>query len=130
MVKVVKLVGGKFVDGGRDVSTGLDCWGLVMEVCRRYGVTMPDFTVGAFDYAAINKLANKARGSGVWEEVIRPEDKDAPLVVLMRIHSGLITHAGVFIGKRRIIHTMKMTGVIISWVNGLKSRIVGYYRYA
>ena len=129
MVKVKDLVGGKFVSGGRSVQAGMDCWGLVMEVYRRYGAVVPDFSVGAFDYAIINALMDEAVGSSVWEKVDRPYDKDAPLVVLMRMHPKLITHAGLYVGGNRIIHTMKMTGVILSRIDGLKSRITGYYRY-
>ncbi len=129
MVKVSRLVGGRFVDGGRNVLTGLDCWGLVMEVYKMCGTKVPDFAVGAFDFAVINALMDEAVGSGDWEEVVKPVDNDAPLVVLMRMHPGLITHAGVYIGGNRIIHTMKMTGIILSRMDSLQSRITGYYRY-
>ncbi len=128
MPKLSTLIGKGFVDGGRDVDTGLDCWGLVMEVFRRYSLTCPDFTVDAFAFQAIDLLADEAIESRKWEEVYRPADEDAPLVVLMRMHPTLITHAGVYIGGNRIIHTMKSTGVIISRVDALKTRITGYYR--
>ncbi len=129
MAKFGNLIGRGFVDGGRSMRTGLDCWGLVMEVFKRYGIKVPDFVVGAFAYKAIAALAGEAMESRKWEEVYRPMDKDAPLVVLMRMHPNLITHAGVFIGKNKIIHTTKSTGVIMSRADSaLKSRIVGYYR--
>jgi len=129
MVKIKDLIGGRFVNGGRSVRAGMDCWGLVMEVYRRYGIAIPDFTVGAFDYVVINALMDEAVESQKWEEVGKPAIGDVPLVVLMRMHPTLITHAGVYVGGNRIIHTMKMTGVIMSRVDGLKSRIEGYYRY-
>ena len=128
MVNVSQLVGTKFVDGGRDVNKGLDCWGLVMEVFKRYGVELPDFTVDAFAFVMIDRLANKAMGSPSWEEVHYPESEDAPLVVLMKMHPELITHAGVYIGDNRIMHTMKGTNAITSRASSLKTRIVGYYR--
>ncbi len=129
MVKISDLIGGRFVNGGRSVVKGLDCWGLVMEVFRRYGITIPDFTVDAFAYQTINALAGEAVETRKWEEVYKPKDKDAPLVVLMRMHPKLITHAGVFLGDNRIIHTMKSTGIITSkTTSSLQSRITGYYR--
>ena len=127
--KLDDLIGKRFVNGGRKPVTGLDCWGLVMEVYRRYGISIPDFTVDAFAFQAIDVLAGKAVESRVWERVHEFRDKDAPLVVLMRMHPKLITHVGVYIGHNRIIHTMKMTGIITSRASALKSRIVGYYRY-
>lgn len=129
MANIKDLVGGRFVNGGRDVKTGLDCWGLVMEVYRRYGMSIPDFTVDAFAYKDIDKLIGAATGVSCWEEVDCPADKDVPLVVLMRIHPNLITHAGVYIGGNRIMHTMKAIGVITTRVDALKSRITGYYKY-
>lgn len=128
MAKLDNLIGREFVDGGRSMKTGLDCWGLVMEVFKRYGIEVPDFVVGAFACKAIDALAGEAVESREWEEVYHPVDKDAPLVVLMRMHPNLITHAGVFIGNNKIIHTTKGTGVIMSRADALKSRIVGYYR--
>ncbi len=128
MDKMKGLVGRRFVNGGRDMVKGLDCWGLVMEVFKRYGITIPDFTVDAFAYQAIDALVGESAESRIWEEVYRPTDRDAPLVVLMRMHPGLVTHAGVFLGDNHIIHTMEATGVIKSRVDALQTRIAGYYR--
>ena len=63
-----------------------------------------------------------------WEEVYRPIDDNAPLVVLMKLHPTLATHAGVYIGNNRILHTTKGTGAIVTRVDALPNRIVGYYR--
>jgi len=129
MDKVRGLVGVPFVSGGRDVVIGMDCWGLVMEIYMRYGVKLPDFTVDAFAFNAIDMLAGEEVTSRRWEEVYPPITEDqAPLVVLMRMHPTLVTHAGVYVGGNRIVHTTKATGVILSRVDALESRIVGWYR--
>ena len=128
-IKVGDLVGSKFMEGGRSMLTGMDCWGLVMEVFKRYGITIPDFIIDTFAFRVIDAFASEAIATRKWEEVYQPQDKDVPLVVLMRMHPVLITHAGVFIGNGKIIHTMKGTGVIMSRASALQSRIVGYYRY-
>ena len=128
MDKLNGLIGKRFVNGGRDVKKGLDCWGLVMEVFKRYNIAIPDFTVDAFAFQAIDTLAGKEVGLRTWEEVYKPCDADAPLVVLMRMHPKLITHAGVYVGNNRIIHTMKCMGTVMSRATSLQSRIAGYYR--
>jgi len=128
-IDIRDLIGKEFVKGGRTVADGLDCWGLTMEVYRRYGITIPDFVVDAFGFQAINALAGRAVESRVWEEVHCPTDADIPLVVLMRMHPILITHAGVLIQRDKIIHTTAGTGVIMSKASALESRIAGYYRY-
>jgi len=129
MDRLRNLVGGQFVNGGRDIVTGMDCWGLVMEVYRRYGMDVPDFTVSAFSYETIDMLTMGAAISKTWDEVKWPVDADAPLVVMMRIHPKYVTHAGVFVGDNRVIHTMQATGVVLSNIGSLRSRITGYYRY-
>jgi len=128
MVNVNHLVGTKFVSGGRDVRKGLDCWGLVMEVFKAHNRTLPDFTVDAFAFSAINALAGEEVGSRKWEQVHNPRDWNEPLVVLMRMHPNLITHVGAYIGDNKIIHTMKDTNAVVSKVTALETRIVGYYR--
>ena len=99
-----------------------------MEVFRRYGIVLPDFVVDAFAFRAIDVLIGEATTSNTWEEVYQPCDGDVPLVVLMRVHPILITHAGVFIGNNRIIHTMENTNTVISRIGLLSNHIVGYYR--
>jgi len=123
------LVGMGFINHGRQPDNGLDCWGFVMEVFKRYGIILPDFQVSAFDYETIDELAHKVIGFNSWREISKPVDADVPLVALMRIHPMLITHAGVFVGKNRIIHMTKHAGAIISKITRLQSRITGYYRY-
>lgn len=129
MVRLGDLIGKRFVNGGRDVRRGMDCWGLVMEVFKRYGITIPDFIVGAFSYEEINKLTEENAVLHTWKSIFTPKDTDAPLVVLMRMHPKFITHAGVFLGNNKIIHTTAGTGVITSRADALERRIVGYYKY-
>ena len=128
MASVRQFVGKPFRSRGRNIDKGLDCWGLAMAVFKEYDITLPDFIVDAFAFHTIDVFAGKEVGSRLWEEVYDPSDKDVPLVVLMRMHSRLVTHAGVYIGNGRIIHTMEKTGVVVSRVKTLESRIVGYYR--
>lgn len=123
------LIGVRFVDRGRNKDDGLDCWGLAMEVFRRYGIELPDFIVSAFDFKIIDEMAHEATGFNAWKEVGYVTNEDAPLVVLMRMHPAFITHAGVYIGDSRIIHTTQYTGAVISKVGMVQSRIAGYYRY-
>lgn len=124
------IIGSPFVNKGRDVLNGLDCWGLVMEVFRRYGIELPDFTIDHFAYAKIDELAENTIETHKWEVMHHVTDKDVPLVVLMRVHPKYITHAGVYVGKGKIIHTMEKTGGVISKASTLRNQIIGYYRFA
>ncbi len=125
---VSDLIGRVFVNRGRELETGLDCWGLVMEVLGRYGIDIPDYTVDAFAFKRISELAGEAVESRTWEEVHWPVEKDAPLVVLMMMAPGYVTHAGVYLGDGKIMHTMEKTGVVVSTVKRLERVITGYYK--
>ena len=126
-VMLGNLIGIPFVSQGRSTTSGMDCWGLVMEVYRHYGVKLPDFSVDAFAFDKINELTGTEIATRAWEEIHEPE---TPSVVLMRIHPKYITHAGVYIGGGKIIHTRKTVGAIITPTSTLRNQIVGYYRYA
>ena len=128
MVDLRDLIGVKFVSGGRDVGTGLDCWGLAMEIYRRYGMELPDFVVDSFAFQIINQMAWEEIQSRKWEQVEEPRNGGAPLVVLMRIHPKYVNHVGVYTGGGRIMHTRKDTGVIISGCSQLRQNIEGFYR--
>ena len=126
---ITRLVGIPFVNGGRNVRTGLDCWGLVREVFMRFGIKLPEIIVDFFAYDEINALINGATATLNWELVEHITDKDVPLVVLMRIHPKYITHAGVYVGNNKIMHTMEKTGVVMVRASTLRNQIAGYYRY-
>ena len=128
MADINALIGVPFVSAGRSPSLGMDCWGLAMEVFKRFGIRLPDFTVDAFAFKQIDELVHEAIGHPAWEKVASPVNSDVPLVVLMKMHPVYVTHAGVLIKDGRVIHTMEDTGVIISKVSTLRKTIEGYYR--
>jgi cell wall-associated NlpC family hydrolase len=124
-----RLIGTKFVNGGREVATGLDCWGLAMLVFKQHGIELPDFVVDAFACQTIENTAYEEISERHWEEVYEPQNTDVPLLVLIKNHPVYVNHVGVYIGDGRVIHTDSATGVIISHITErLKQRITGYYR--
>ena len=132
-----KLIGIPFVNGGRDVATGVDCWGLVMHVYGLYDVGLPDFTVDAFAYQAIDALAGDSIVSRCWHPVLSIHTAKPPVVALMRIHHRWTNHAGVYVGDNTVLHTTEKTGVVRSKLandrqlcfgRGLID-ITGFYQY-
>ncbi len=115
-----------FKDYGRNLS-GLDCWGLAIEVFKKYGIELPDFRVGSGDEFNINALAvMKMR---TWPKVENPQNSDIPLIAAIRNNPKMVTHVGVYIGDGKVIHIMKKTGVIIQRIEPfLKPRIAGFFR--
>ena len=131
MIKYNDLLDVPFVDGGRDPETGLDCWGLVMEVMSRFGNNVPDFGISCWDAASIAAAYGREKASGKW----RKADGPAPgLLVVMAfdpLHPGMVQHYGVCLDRRRFIHILDKTKVIVSKVAGdyFAKRIAGFYEW-
>lgn len=123
------LVGRPFIDGGRDPQKGLDCWGLVLEVFRRSGIDLPDYTIACDDIPGIGRAVESERSFGRWK---RWEAHEAPIPSLLAIRFNsplIINHTGVFIGAGRFLHTRKRVGVCVETISSpaWKHRIEGFY---
>jgi len=122
------LLGTKFTDGGRSKETGFDCWGLVIEIYRRHGIVLPEYTMAAYDDVSIAGVFTSEIETGAFVRV--PDGLPAPAIVLMRLMCGQwANHVGVHVGNGRFIHICKGAGVAIERLDSLKwkSRIEGIY---
>ncbi|HML32910.1 C40 family peptidase [Sporomusa sphaeroides] len=121
---VEDLIGLPFIDGGRNPTVGLDCWGLSTEVFRRYGIILPDYKISCEDASRIHSEVNEQRSW--WRRC--EGDIPVPALVVIRF-TVYCDHTGVYIGQGRFIHTRKRIGVNIdridnpAWAN----RIEGFY---
>ena len=123
MMKDNDLIGIPFVDGGRN-NSGLDCWGLAMEMYKRQGIALPDYPVSAM---AVDSIANElAANEASWIKLDRPEI--GCLVVLRFACGNWANHVGVYIGDGKFIHAYIKTGVCIDRLSHWRSRIAGFYK--
>lgn len=112
-IHVGDLLGVPYVEGGRDPKVGLDCWGLVMEVCRRNGVVLPDVLINA-----TQKDAAEMQAGGVPNDWIqrtfsgwrRSDSTKVGCVVAYSNCEGAAVHVGVVVEPGKFIHTMKRVG--------------------
>lgn len=65
------LIGVPFMWGGRDPAVGLDCWGLFMEVQRRFGFAVPDVDIYCADVLTIHRTAQR-QIRDYWKRVPAP----------------------------------------------------------
>ena len=127
-MEISDLIGVPFVSRGRDPKTGLDCWGLVMEIGRRMGKDIPDFYVDALDSKQIGVIKDFVEKD--WVKADKPEPGAIIGLRLDRCCLPDITqHFGVCIDKIRFCHTMQHVGVIVSRVDHrfFKNIITGYW---
>lgn len=120
------LIGKVYERGGRGPDA-YDCFGLVMEAYRRFGIALPDYGY-AVEAAEIERMI-EAFASG-WEEIPPGLSPLPPSVVTFRIRH-LVTHLGVVIARDRFIHVLKGTQVSIERLSNAawQKRISGYYRW-
>ena len=57
MINIADLIGVPFVEFGRDIKNGLDCYGLAIEVERRLGKNLKDVALEKFDREKVERTA-------------------------------------------------------------------------
>jgi cell wall-associated NlpC family hydrolase len=132
MADLTDLIGTPFVNRGRDIHTGFDCYGLVKEVFRRYGYEIPEYDMqyNYDDMCRVNELISGNIKNYPWKEIREPK---APCLIAMRFGSpeGVVNHTAVYIGGGRFIHTRERIGVCIDRLSSPAWRrvIVGFYEF-
>lgn len=115
---VEDLVGVAYAEGGRAPRTGLDCWGVVIEACRRLGLAIPDPFIGQTDYS-VSKAQAKGYSVGIFTDMTRwrplqYHEQTRGSVIAFRNPHGYVDHAGVVLDTTRFLHALRDSGVIIS----------------
>lgn len=119
------LLGLPYVAGGRLPGYGTDCFGLVVECCKRNGQPIPDpFTSSEQPMNARQWIAERLGG---WRQTDRPVA--GGVVELRSVEQP--AHVGFLLNESQFLHSMEKTGVVIGrldrdpWCD----RIVGFYVY-
>lgn len=120
------LIGVPFKDSGRSID-GFDCYGLAMEVFKRYGITIPEFHACCEDFTKIDGIIAEQRAR--WKRVELPDLPVPCLVVIKFNHPVLCNHTGVYIGEGRFIHIRQKIGVNIDMIDSpvWHKKIEGFY---
>ena len=132
MLDYTDLIGTKFVNRGRNVKEGLDCYGLVMEVYKRYDITIPEYNADFNDSRKISGIIKQEAKKSCWQRA-DATDLPVPCIVAIRfgVPKGIVNHTGVYIGNGKFIHTRENIGVCVDRINSLAwSRCIeGFYKY-
>lgn len=133
MISFVDLIGVPFVNRGRDIHTGFDCYGLVKEVYKRFGYDIPEYNALYTNYDDICRVSELISGNVKnypWREIKEPK---VPCLIAMRFGApdGYVNHTAVYIGDDQFIHTRERIGVNIDRLSSpaWNRVIVGFYEY-
>ena len=116
------LIGKPFVDGGRGPAN-YDCVGLVLEVAKRLGKTLPAYLSNEAEFHA-----QIAADGETLADLPRVAAATAGDVVLLRTGPAK-HHVGVMIDRWRMIHAYEGIGVLVERINSplWLRRILGFY---
>ena len=133
MINYTDLIGTPFKNRGRDITSGVDCYGLVIEVFKRFGHTIPEYYADYNDIKAVNDLiTGKTSIKSNWRKVdVNSMKVPCLLAIRFGVPQGVVNHTGVFIGNGKFIHIRENTGVCIDRINSpaWKNQIEGCYEF-
>ena len=122
MVDVSDLLGKPYSPHGRGPDS-FDCYGLVIEVEKRYGIDLPDFDYQSYSEQFITGHFSTLQASN---HALKIDVLVEGAVVLFENMQGFKTHIGVYIGNNQIVHCNKK-GVRIEDTNYAEKFIAGVY---
>ena len=133
MIQYRDLIGVPFKNRGRDMD-GFDCYGLVQEMYRRYGISIPDYTADFDDLEKVNELiTSKTAISSNWRRIEPDEELPVPCLLAIQFGTpnGIVNHTGCYIGNGRFIHIRANIGVCVDRIDSPAWRhvIEGFFEY-
>jgi cell wall-associated NlpC family hydrolase len=126
-VKYKDLLGVPFKMGGRDLSKGLDCYGLCMEIAFRADSPIHEFHHGIEDL--VDRDGAIADGKTHFKQVDKPEPY---CIVTFKIHPPFVTHMGIVLPDcKRFIHILEKKSVSIAKLSDKiwTRKLDGFYRF-
>lgn len=131
-IQTVDLIGKPFKPGGRDLNTGIDCFGLLMECHTRSGRPIPDFKSPEF-HAEMALMLDREKDTWTCHAANRDEvtfEKCIPGRSLLINVRGMACHVGYVHRPGHFIHAWEDTnGVTEARLSLWKHRIVGIYEF-
>lgn len=102
-----------------------DCWGIIIEVGKRFGVVIHDYCISPVNNSEIIKQYNIHSSDYL---IVKDNLQPADIIMFKRTDGGL--HFGIVIDDKQFIHTLEGLGVHICRLNHrfYKSLIHSFYR--
>ena len=125
-IDVTDLLGVPYEKNGRTLD-GLDCYGLVLEVCKRFGYKLPDFEYDNTSYSSFITARNSIKPSDYGLEISDSPYKQGDLI-LFKVKCQFDNHCGVYLGDDQFIHC-DMFGVHVQSLKDYPFEIGSVYKW-
>lgn len=126
IINIDDIIGVRYKFEGRTPKDGFDCYGLLLEVEKRFGHKLPDLD------SVHDRNYNFEKSLFECEDKVKVELTDnaeeAGDIIIMNDEDGIFNHCGVYLGNGQVIHC-DLHGVHIDRIGNLKSRIGRVYRW-
>lgn len=122
------LVGKPFAEDGYGPDN-YSCYGLAVEIFRRYGIDIPKTNIAVCACKAATE-AEIEKHVGMYWQSIEPSANGtlvAPCICLIKAYPGYAQHVGVYIGNGNMIHVSLSKNTCIEKLRDWKHKINGYY---
>lgn len=125
-INIDDLLAVKYTENGRSIEEGFDCYGLAIEVSRRFGHEIPDLEEARSEGRDFMACLKKGVELANVKEVDFPEEPSD--VIFFENLQGATNHIGIYLGDNLFIHCGKY-GVTIGDVRRCKHFIGRCYRW-
>jgi len=120
------LIGKPFHEDGYGPDN-YSCYGLLVEVFKRYGINIPKVNISVCACKETSQKKIQKELLKVWQPM---KKKQAPAGILIRsTNPDYADHLGVYIGAGKMIHITPKRNVVIDRVQNWQDKIIGYYQY-
>lgn len=120
MINIDDLIGVRYLNNGRSKYEGFDCYGLAIEVEKRFGHDLPDLDEIKKANRDIKTCEKKCLKQV--KAVVIDYPKTEGDVLFMKDGTGVLNHIGVYLGDGKFIHCNKY-GVHVERVAYYKNMI-------
>lgn len=102
MISIIDLVGCPFKDHGRNRNEGFDCYGLAIEVSKRFGHKLPDLKYRKADNDTFARNAEDVI-SALANDIIQTESQEEGNLIVF-FEGERMVHIGVILKEDTFIH--------------------------
>ncbi len=126
MIDLNDLIGKPFDPDGYGPDN-YSCYGLAVEVFKRFGIEIPRTNISVCACKEASQKEIETNLINLWEPVVILEIPTG--LVIKSADHDFANHLGIYIGNRRFIHITINRNVVIDRMSDWENKIIGYYKY-